>query len=1232
MTKFESNVTSGLDEFALLRLILIDSLSPGRVVELHVDGGAVLTGRNGRGKTSVLQLLLLFYGESPNRIVTAEAGRETFIGYYLPRTTSYIVFEYQRPGGQKRLVVAYSDRSGERVLYRFVRHGFDVAQFIEDDGEFVQAANLVKHLRMKELDCSERQIESQTEYRSIIQGIPSNTTDKQHQRYLREITQEYSFTTSKQPLRQIEKIVSGMFRRKTNFDDLQSMVIDCVADEATSHSISGDRRKIEDWPKGYKAYTGVMALALKMDAVDNSEINLQAVELALGEIRAKYRSLTNHLDCDTRQQATEQHRLEVSAEDEKSGVFQKRTDIIGNQVAARHNAEFAENKAKELRNRYDAYEKEDIRSLDARARNSQNLRHELVGLEERRKVLLGEQSEISSSYERLKQTEKDVFQNVRESAQTNLRQIAEVCDLDLRQMEAASDDEERQGSELIVTKRTLMDRAVQAASTEHGRRMHAVDHPVVDGRTIELLERKQDALELVRRTQELIEAQRRALDQAYRKSMQSFQDRERDVSAALRLVDTCEKEVVEQRRLLEPPEGTLLHFLRNEHANWSFDIAKVIRGDILVRTDLAPALIESNDGFYGLSLNLERLEAHPACDVAVAEKEVESSVARLKEARTALDKSRAALCQCSEARAVAEQACQLHEQQAQKAKAHVLTAMAEVDEAKKQVEVSKRDAMAVAKEHLTLSQGILNDAVGQLSRFDELVRAELTNRRALYAQKRRDRQQIRDTETKQIDVRLIELDAALQLKLGKYDVERDDVLRTKGVDTEKLTHIDQEVALINKELSAIGRFIKQVQEWNYWKENQWPAYEGFVTDGTKAREAEKSNTTAIAELDAKWTQRQQLLQGQINQFGVVLTRLSEQRKLTQQRIDSMQGYPDVSLPEYDPSWTLDALSGLANQHLQDAVRLHSNIRRGIGEVAAGFRMHHGTPPEQYLQSALGSLSPAPSREWIGPFKAWFAREHQEYQRILMMEAVNIAGEVKAFHRQMDEFHRRVQQFNRELQQHLDTSLAFESISKVNVEIVSTISELKYWPAICEMAETNRAWLAGASNDLPPPEFAQNIERLLEHWEVKTGIRADFKGLIRIQGEVTENGNLRVFRRASDLEAVSSNGLSYLVLATIFVAFINRIRRDAKVNIVWALDELKDLDAGNVVGLIDLLRRNNITLVSAFPDPDPDTLALFKHRFTVEPDRRLAEVRVNMDDDILEELDRKPEGNLEVVNV
>ena len=64
------------------------------MVIFPLEGGAVLTGRNGRGKTSLLQLLPVFFGENPNRIVGTETNRLNFAGYYLPRLTSYILFEY----------------------------------------------------------------------------------------------------------------------------------------------------------------------------------------------------------------------------------------------------------------------------------------------------------------------------------------------------------------------------------------------------------------------------------------------------------------------------------------------------------------------------------------------------------------------------------------------------------------------------------------------------------------------------------------------------------------------------------------------------------------------------------------------------------------------------------------------------------------------------------------------------------------------------------------------------------------------------------------------------------------------------------------------------------------------------------------------------------------------------------------------------------------------------------
>jgi hypothetical protein len=95
--------------------------------------------------------------------------------------------------------------------------------------------------------------------------------------------------------------------------------------------------------------------------------------------------------------------------------------------------------------------------------------------------------------------------------------------------------------------------------------------------------------------------------------------------------------------------------------------------------------------------------------------------------------------------------------------------------------------------------------------------------------------------------------------------------------------------------------------------------------------------------------------------------------------------------------------------------------------------------------------------------------------------------------------------------------------------------------------------------------------------------------------------------AKDLETLSSNGLSYLILCTIFVAFIRKIRGDAKVQITWAVDELLDLDIRNIGTLLKMLQKNGIVLVSACPDADMDVLLHFKKRYKVMRNDNIPEV-------------------------
>ena len=105
---------------------------------------------------------------------------------------------------------------------------------------------------------------------------------------------DYSITPTNRPLPQIEKIVSGMFNRKTNFEDLQSVVVDCI-EQASSASLDGNRQTIEKWARDYQAYNNVMTLAPMADSLQKIDLQLTDSEASLGEIRGKFTALIDHM-------------------------------------------------------------------------------------------------------------------------------------------------------------------------------------------------------------------------------------------------------------------------------------------------------------------------------------------------------------------------------------------------------------------------------------------------------------------------------------------------------------------------------------------------------------------------------------------------------------------------------------------------------------------------------------------------------------------------------------------------------------------------------------------------------------------------------------------------------------------------------------------------------------------------------------------------------------------------
>jgi hypothetical protein len=1195
-------------EFQLVRLILIDSYSPGRVVEFPLDGGAVLTGRNGRGKTTLLQLLPIFYGENPTRIVGTETNRLDFNAFYLPRLTSYICFEYRRRD-QVCLVVLHQSQQGGERRYRFVRSPYRPDMFLLDERNILQAPDLRRHFKLSGVDHSEA-ISAVSEYRAIIQGRSGSGKGAQRQRAL---VADYAFVGPGHHLTHIERIVSGMFLRRTDFQDLQRMVVSCIADNDAEIALATERRKIASWPEDYAAYTRVMDEADRYAQVQERESRLRAVEAELGRIHARAQRLLTHLEHE-RDENRVHHRQESAAALQEEREHKSTADVVRQrQETAGREAKDQERRAAALDRQQQEWLNQDLPSKAERLEREPQLRERLGGLNARREALLGEQEKISLKYERLL-NEQDRRRALAESAAGQARtELHQGFEPRLKALEAEARTDVNALRAEHAKAREVQEQQLGGTLERKGEWVQRAKAPQPDPKLEEILDAKREEVRRLESEHQGAEEEVREARQRLQEAKDVYQSLEEQLARLARkrsdLVQRRDLRIAQQ----SPGGESLLHFLRSNRPDWAFDIAKVVREDLLVRTDLQPELVDTLPALYGVGLELVQVDAHLAADEAALSREI----AEIEDQIRLLDTERKdvgeRLAVGERKRREADKALDLATHRRQKVETQLNSARDEARSAERRVEQSRKEAGQRARQELDATKRVESELKQALKTLDQDHAAAVQARETQLGLEREALEGERSAALREHDQAQEDRRRERAAERAATEAERDQALGAAGVDTATLKPLEAEIRDLDRRLAAIEQSRNQVSQWRHWLKNEWPHREEYLRAAQVARVQEAEARTELAAEDRRWKVRTAELQAALQGLDKAHARLEREVAAVRGRLERFRDYPPdegILGGAFDPGWSLNALVDQANANITQVSDLTRSITAQVEHIKRSFSAERGSPPDQFYESHRIELGPdAGVRAWIGVFKGWFDHEHDAYRRTLAVEASQIAGAIVAFHRDMDAFHRKVQQFNRELQQSLDENLGFESVSRVTIEVKSVIRELEYWQPIETMADEHRAWLSLDGRELPPPEFALTLRTLLDHWEVREGIRAALPNLIRIQGEVVENGQMKTFRKAADLERVSSHGLSYLILCVIFIAFINRIRRQARVEVVWALDELKDLDIGNIEALLAILKRNAITLISAFPDPDAEVLTLFKHRFSVEEGRRLMEVRL-----------------------
>jgi hypothetical protein len=961
------------------------------------------------------------------------------------------------------------------------------------------------------------------------------------------------------------------------------------------------------WPQEYRAYQEVMAHEDRMSDVVSLGIKLDTSDAQLSDIHARMKKLIeyhegqfNRLKLEHEQASSE---LKQS-EDEHNIRF---AQIKGDEIKAGEQALQAEQKVAGLRKQMEEYEKENIAGKAEAVAGIETHKEQKRIAEERKSSLLGEKSKIEQGYSDLKRGVEDVCIEAQKVGQRLLESITSEFDprfADLRKRQDRLNEEVRKATETkLQAKRLERDQVIEQKT----RWQAACENPVADPATEDALLEKQKSLEKARSQQFEKNKLWHQTEVALNNAGKAFERQETAVGRANAAVNVCENEIVALLASANPPDGSLLRYLREHRGQeWPQDIAKVIDERLLQRTDLSPSIIESAvASFYEVSLDLSRIDVPAFGDEIQLAQSIQEKREHLDRLKQDIAIAQEALQKVAAARAATKEARDQAEMDAQVAATAVASIESEVRTCKRAVDESRR----TAKETATARAADAGRLLGDLDKAIVRINRELTDAlETITNDIRSERTRLEnEAEGRRKSARKVmsESEQLRVLQIRKLDEECANALKKEGIDTEALGWIDVEIKAHVQQISNALAWAEPVAAWRLWLRDEWPLVTQEEKRAVEFRKTEAHHRGRADKALKDWNERRSAANRRLNEMLEGKLRSESIGRDVASKLHRFDEFPPseaVLYGHYDASWTLESLTAAANKAFADRRIAENDLKSRVFEIKSTFHRGRGTAVEQYFETVsvqMGADEEKP-RLWVKPLQEWYDSRHKEFRRVLLIEARKLGGLVNVFHGELTEFDRKIREFNQRMSRALTNTIVFERISSIDIRFISTITDKAYWKPISRFVENHKSWLnaVGIDQEMPPASFSEGLNDLLQHWDIREGLKADRLSLLDVKGEVTENGRRKMFRDGLGLMELSSNGLSYLILTTICVSFLRMIRGDTDCRITLAVDELLDLDKRNIGILVKMLRDNGIDLVSACPAAEVDVMLCFPHRYIV----------------------------------
>lgn len=1196
----------------LLKIIMIHGHLPG-VVELSLDGHTNICGSNASGKTTLQRMIPVFYGELPNKVVPRT--RLSFDKYYLPYKNSYVIYEYQRPYHGLAQVVLTKRVDG--IDYRFVDGPYQPEHYLLEKKSGVVAREYRdwgQEMRSLGVEITAK-MSSTTEYRNIIlNDIKSARSNSRENIRHRQLASRYGLVQDKYNLRHIEKLVSAVHAKEGKMSTLKSMLAAILEEDGYQHpsnTMTGE--KIRHWLRDIKQF-------MKMEELQQSLFDIERVSAGHKETLAVLWYLKSLVDNSVSQQQQVGADTEADIQALKrdmstvSGIYeQERSRLREQKNDAIADLEKSQRQLKSAQTQYDAYRDQDMERIG----------RELAQLPERR----NEQQGLEQHYQRMTAA----HQGVKQELHTHQLQLAEQQQQANNQFQAkikeyTAQQQQCHLNELEATKalNTETQRQQMAVRTQYEKQLTQLQNERVAKQAqiglstlnAEELEQQNLAEQRLEQAQiqqdeqaKLVYQQQRDLTAAQRVREQKAQDEKEARSA----VAQGELHLEQLRQRLEPPAGSLQHFLSQNIEHWQYSFGRVLAEPLLQRTDLAPHLIEPEslphtppDVIFGVQLDLHPIELS---EYALSEERMRD---HLEQASEQWQRQKIQFKDIENELAKAVEQVK-HQQQA------LDVAEQQLRNLRKNVEFAREHKQGIAHEHQQLEQKrkkAIRQRIQQLDLqlektqqeqqavLEELADEQAARAIAQTAEFQKQQQILQDT-IDYIEQEKARLDDNYQQQKNDLEQAFSAKLAEQGVDEHKLARLKQQIEDCQRHIQNIDRQRDTFNDYQQFMKVTWQGLRlTWLNNEQSAQQQLRVVTAALKQHEAQYKAQQQKKSTQLAQLNEQLEKAKKQLKNLQSVISRMVSLPSTS---QEPSPTTAA--GLArgdvseqitrsHQLLDEQQQLDKRLADEVNSLEANIRKDSDQSFVRFMEEVFSQLGEAPDRQARINALTEIINVLEAKQQQILKQGRTIGDALFKFFTVFNDIHRRVSDYSRRLTQAVGDELTLDGIDKAEVKISSTIDELSFWQPLKEMIYYYRQWQAPGEL-IPSSEYLEYLSDVAEL--LRGNQEYSIESLLKLQLNLTENGESVVIRNDRQLTDSSSNGMAYLILCKFLLAFTRLLRPEAAgVTLHWPIDEIGTLAYHNVEKLFAACDHNNINIVGAFPNAESEVLLLFKHRYLIEP--------------------------------